>query len=395
MKPIIIIGSGMAGISLAREYRKLNTIQPLMIITADDGGFYAKPMLSNAFAQNKTPQQLQTQTALQLSAQLNATILQQTVVKSIDAEHNRLETSMGIFDFDQLILAVGAQAIRLDIQGNAANKILSINNLTDYTNFRADIDQTAKLKDTVRITIIGAGLIGCEFADDLARAGFHVDLIDPNQRPLAALAPEPISQALQQALIEQGVHFHLETSTSRVDFIENAYLISLNNGEQFETDLVLSAVGLRPDLSLSKSSLPHAIASDRGILINQFGQTNFPQIYALGDCAQYTLAHGLSSTMPYIAPIMTAARSIAKSLTGELTKIEFKAMPVIVKTPSCPIALIAPSAQIQNQGSWQHQTLDNGTILSRFLNHANELKGFAMTPQDAKIRNQLTEALQA
>ncbi len=81
MRPIIIIGAGMAGYTAARELRKLDKTVPLTIVTADDGGFYSKPMLSNAYAQNKLPAQLVTQTRDQLAAQLDATIMTGTRVE--------------------------------------------------------------------------------------------------------------------------------------------------------------------------------------------------------------------------------------------------------------------------------------------------------------------------
>ena len=74
MKPIVIIGTGLSGYTVAREFRRLNKDTPLILLTADQGGFYSKPMLSNAFAQNKTAAQLVTQSAEQMATQLNAEI---------------------------------------------------------------------------------------------------------------------------------------------------------------------------------------------------------------------------------------------------------------------------------------------------------------------------------
>lgn len=386
MQAITIIGSGMAGYTLAREFRKLDKTTPLLIITTDDGGFYSKPMLSNAFAQNKQAAQLVSQTAAQMAEQINASILQFTTVKQIDSANKIINTSVGDFGYDKLVIAVGAQPIRLPVAGNAASQIMSVNNVTDYAKLRDSIAATGA---PARITILGAGLIGCEFADDLAGAGHIVTVLDPNTLPLAALAPKQISLALKNALESRGVNFKLGTTASSIDAAatgDGRLQVSLANGEVFTTDIVLSAVGLRADLRLAQAA---GLETDRGILVDTTGQTSIKDIYALGDCAQYTNPEdGSRPVLPYIAPIMTAARAIARSLTGEITQIDLKPAPVIVKTPSCPIALVAPAPQLAALGRWEHA--QNGAVnISRFYDADDAMKGFAVAPQDAKLRASL------
>ena len=97
--------------------------------------------------------------------------------------------------------------------------------------------------------------------------------------------------------------------------------------------------------------------------------------------------------MPYIAPILSAARSIAKTLNGEATRIDIKPSPIIVKTPSCPIALIAPNIQELSEGSWSHELNADHIHVSRFTNKDGKLRGFAMTPQDAKLRTSLSNEI--
>lgn len=390
MKPIIIIGSGMAGISLVREFRKLDGNSPVMIITADEGGFYAKPNLSNAFAQKKLASQLRAQTASEVAEQLRVSVIQNAKVLSIDAERQTITTSVGAFEYRRLVLAVGANAIQLPIAGNAKEKILSINHIDDYQVFRNQLGAIVSEHKSARIAILGAGLIGCEFADDLIGAGFEVDLIDPNQRPLAALLPEAISSHLQNAFANKGVKMHLGTTAVDINTVDGHTSIRLANQEMINCDIVLSAVGLRPNLQLAQLCTPRPIEVDRGILVDAFGETSAKHIFALGDCAQYTInADGSSAVMPYIAPILSAARSIAKTLNGDVTPIDIKPSAVIVKTPSCPIALIVPSTQDLNGGSWSYELQADQIHVSRFINKAGKLRGFAMTPQDAKLRTKL------
>ena len=329
MKPIIIIGTGLAGYTVAREFRKLDKITPLIIITADDGGFYSKPMLSNAFAQRKLAEQLVTQTAVQMAAQIGAHIMTGTRVAGIDTARKIVTTSAGAFDYAKLVIAIGAQPIRLAISGDAADQVMTVNHVDDYAIFRAKIASIAH-GEPARITILGAGLIGCEFADDLAGAGHAVTLVDPNRLPLAALAAPALSQGLHAALRDRGIDLQLGTTAASIDRIDNALQVTLANGHTVITDLVLSAVGLRADVALAQAA---QLNTGRGIIVDASGQTSAADVYALGDCAEYTLhTDGSTRLLPYIAPLMTAARAIARTLTGQSTTIDLKPAPVSGKT---------------------------------------------------------------
>jgi rubredoxin-NAD+ reductase len=385
MKPVIIVGAGLAGYTVAREFRRLDKTTPLIIITADDGGFYSKPMLSNAFGQRKQAEQLVTQTADQMAAQLTANIVTGTMVKNIDTAAKNVVTDAGNFEYDKLVLAVGAQPIRLAIGGNAADHVLAVNHIEHYAVFRNKISSVISDSAT-RVTILGAGLIGCEFADDLTGAGHAVTLVDPNPLPMAALAAPALSQGLQEALSAKGVTMELGTTASSVDQDSDGLRVTLANGHSFTTDVVLSAVGLRPDLSLAKTA---QLKTDRGILVDATGQTSAEAVYALGDCAEYTLhTDGSTGILPYIAPLMTAARAIARTLSGQTTPIDLKPAPVIVKTPSFPLALVPPPLKVAKSGQWQVERNDK-QIICRFYDNEGEMVGFGVAPQEAAIRQQL------
>jgi rubredoxin-NAD+ reductase len=389
MKPIVIIGTGLAGYTVAREFRKLDKDTPLQILTADSGGYYSKPMLSNAYAQNKQALQLVTHSSEQMAEQLNAQLMSGVQVEAIDTANKRIKTSAGDFDYDKLVLAVGAQPIRLGLKGNAAHEVLAVNNVDDYAAFRKHIDERKNARP-VRIAILGAGLIGCEFADDLSGAGHQVTLIDPSARPLAALAAPALSEGLQQALSTRGVQFHLNTVAESVDRVDTDLRVQLADGNTVEADVVLSAVGLRPDLRLAQSA---NLKTNRGILIDIYGQTSAPDVYALGDCAEYTMpTDGSTRTLPYIAPIMPAGRAIARTLTGEKTAIDLKESPVLIKTPSYPLALIAPPPHAVGNGSWQTEERDAKRIC-RFFDADGVMIGFGVSPHDNAVRQELMGAL--
>jgi rubredoxin-NAD+ reductase len=135
------------------------------------------------------------------------------------------------------------------------------------------------------------------------------------------------------------------------------------------------------------------LATGRGILIDVFGRTSAAEVYALGDCAEYTAdADGTTQTLPYIAPLMTAARAIAKTLTGTPTAIDLKTAPVIVKTPSFPLALVPPPLHAARQGDWR-ETQYGERIICRFYDKAGVMAGFGVAPQEAGIRQELLAEL--
>ena len=170
--PVIIIGSGLGGYTVAREWRKRNKQTALMVISADGGESYSKPMLSNALDKGKTAATLVMADTDKMVQSLNADIRSRVRVESINPVQHSITTTAGVFKYSKLVLAIGANPIRLAFKGNAANEVLSVNNLDDYGLFRE------QLQGKKQVTIIGAGLIGCEFANDLCGQSYHVDVID-------------------------------------------------------------------------------------------------------------------------------------------------------------------------------------------------------------------------
>ena len=207
--PLIIIGAGLAGWTTLREFRKLDTTTPVVLITADNGDFYAKPSLSNAFAQKRLPDQLVSTPAAKMVETLNVTLMAHTEVLALDTTAQSVTVSVNgtaqTLAYRQLVLATGALPIRVPVAGSAADQVQPVNSLDDFRRFHAAIaaqdagsDNSDRLGKTV--VIMGAGLIGCEFANDLVQAGHQVHVVDPSDRPLSALLPAEAGLQLQVAL---------------------------------------------------------------------------------------------------------------------------------------------------------------------------------------------------
>jgi rubredoxin-NAD+ reductase len=386
-QPIIIIGAGMAAYSVARELRKRDADVPLLVVSSDGGGSYAKPMLSNAFALGKAAPQLLSHSAEQMALQLNAQVLSQTTVTAIDAGARRIDTSAGNFTYHKLVLALGAQPIRVPLAGDAAAEVLSVNHLDDYILMR---ERLGALPGTARVAILGAGLIGCEFADDLVAGGHQVTLIDPNPRPLAALAAPSVSQALTLAWADKAITLKLGTTAASVDRHAAGLTVRLADGDSVEADLVLSAIGLRPSIALAQQS---GLSTRRGIVLDAYGQTSAEHIFALGDCAEYAAdgtGVGAGAVLPYVAPLMTAARAIAATLSGVPTPITLKHDAVLVKTASCKLALAPPP--IGTTGEWV-SAIDAERTIARFIDADGVLRGFGLSSPTPALRQGLLAEL--
>lgn len=367
--PLIVVGSGLAAYTLVREWRKADPDTPLVLITADDGAGYSKPMLSNAHSKGQSADDLVQLTADEVAQRYQAELLTRTEVLHIDPTTRTLHLDTGTtLVWGQLVLAVGAEPIRAPLEGDALNRVFSVNDRLDFARFQSE------LKGARQVVIMGGGLIGCEFANDLVSAGFEVDLVAPSETLLSGLVPAEIGEALKQALGEAGVRFHLGPLVSRVDRADDKKLqVSLTNGQKLPTDLVLSAVGLQPRLDLARKA---GLAVNRGIVVNKYLQTSDPSIYALGDCAEVE-----GQVLMYVMPLMNAARALAKTLAGEMTAVQWPAMPVTVKTPACPVIAYPP----RSTGAWQID--GSGANLAAVCRQGELIVGFALSGERIKERN--------
>lgn len=380
MPDVLIIGSGLAGYSVARELRKREKNLSIALITRDTGCFYSKPTLSNALALNLAPEAIPTSSADQMAARLNVAICPNCSVDAIDVENHVVHAGERAIRFSQVVLAVGADQRQLSIEGNGTSRLMRVNDLHDYERFRASISGKQ------RIAIIGAGLIGCEFANDLILAGYSVDVIDVAGQPLPRLLPPDNAQYFKAALARTGVNWHLGTTVRTIEALSEGLRINLADGECLMVDSALSAVGLSPRTALAHDA---GIATRLGIVVNRYLETTAPGVYALGDCSE---VEGL--VLPYVAPISHAARAISMSLLGKRTAVTYPPMPIVVKTPACPTIITPP--MLDMKGSWQVEQSEDG-IKATFHDDRGHVQGFALcgsaTAANAALCRQLPQLL--
>ena len=374
--PVVIVGSGFAGYTLAETLREKAPQKPIIVFTSDDGANYSKPGLSNALTRGKTAPELVTETALQIEQRLNIRVYTRVQAERIDADAHVLHTDIGEQAYSKLILTTGAAPIRLPLAGTGAADVLSVNDLTDYRVMRARLDGAKK------VCIIGNGLIGCEFANDLSNQGLDVTVVGLGDWAMQGLIPQQVGEALQAKLSVQGVSWQLQTSVEIVDQADSGYRLTLTSGEVVEADLVISAVGLKPRTELAQTA---GVDCGRGIKVNGGLRTNVADIYALGDCAELQ-----GKVLPYIAPINFGVRALADCLLGRPTMAQYPCMPVVVKTPALPLTIQSPEAG--TEGEWHTETTGDG-LRSLFRDTAGMLKGFVLAGACTSERQQWLDQL--
>ena len=327
-REILVIGSGFAAQQLVKSLRKLDAEQPIRLITADSGDEYNKPDLSHVVSRGCTAAAMTRLSGSDFAEQQRIALLPHCPVLGIDPARRIVMTGQGEFAYGQLVLATGASAARPAIPGG--EQLVTLNSLQEYAAAEGLIQQAR------RIMVLGAGLIGCELAMDMASDGREVTLVDLADSPLSALLPAVLSQPLQQALRSQGVKLQLgqgiaELSLLDPDRPQGGWRVTLSNGRVSEQDLVIAAIGLKPNLVLAQAA---GLAVERGILVDDSLQTSAPHIFALGDCAQWR-----GQLLPFLQPIVLGANALARTLLGTPTPLTLPPMLVKVKTPRYPLQL--------------------------------------------------------
>ena len=380
--PVIILGTGLAGYGLAKEFRKHDAETPLILITSDDGRAYSKPMLSTGYTKNTEAADLAQSDAGSMARQLKASVWTMTEVVAIDTEQQIIKVGDAAtrIHYSKLVLALGASTISPPIKGDGLDHVYSINDLLDFDDFRKAMKKTGGKK----VCVIGGGLIGCEYTNDLLNGGFEVETVDPLAYCLPTLLPEVAGKAVQRALEEKGAKFHFGPLVTEVNKkADGGVEVSLNNGETIDADMVVCAVGVRSRTELAANA---GIEVNRGIVANRLLETSAKNVYTLGDCAEVA-----GHVLVYVAPLMAGVRALGKTLGGEPTEVSYAAMPVSIKTPACPV-VVNPVPR-DAEGEWSIKE-DGNNVIAEFRRADGQLLGFALTGEGTKEKMRLQKELQ-
>ncbi|MCG8668348.1 MAG: FAD-dependent oxidoreductase [Pseudomonadales bacterium] len=375
---IVVLGGGMAAWEMISQLRKQDNDQAIIMITHCSGDVYSKPQLSTALNKQKEPNKLIQISAADQAATLGVTLLPYTRVLAIDSDHKRLILPTGGLQYNKLILALGANQKYIPFPGSDTKGIHRINDLEQYRSFREHLD----VLDKAHVAILGSGLIGCEFADDLVSAGHDVSLIDLSETPLSHLLPTQLSGKLAEVFESKGVQIFGGTTISEVKSADAKLTVGLANGKTIKADFLISAVGLQPNIDLAKRS---GIDTQRGILVDDRMQTSCEDIYAIGDCTEHIDTGGNKVLLPYIKPILKQAKVIAGQIAADDIHYECNTDVVVIKTPSLPLSVCPPPLK-DDSGAWK-LVESQGESMALAYYRAGQMTGFALSGSFTKKAN--------
>jgi rubredoxin-NAD+ reductase len=254
-------------------------------------------------------------------------LLADTFIVGLTPSLHQLRTTRGTLSYDNLVLAMGAQPALLSAL--PAQLCWRINELTAWTGLHQKLHAGPK-----RIVIVGAGMVGCELADDFARAGHQVVLLDLQPQPLAFLIPLEASERLRSGLEQAGVSFVGAVQVASVMVSQDgSKRVTTHCGRTFEADEVVAATGLVTDARIPKAA---GLAFNRGVAVDaKTLQTSAPEVFALGDCVSIE-----GSPCRFIEPISKQANAIAHAILNIEYSGYTHTQPVIrLKTKSMPVVL--------------------------------------------------------
>ncbi len=275
----MIIGGGAAGFAAAEMLRREGFAGSLIILSSDDAPPFDRPNCSKDYLAGNAPEDWMTLRPPDYFKNENIDLRLGTQVSAIDAKARQVVLANGQpVQFDKLLLATGAEPIRLDIPGADQPHVHVLRSLADS---RAII---AAAKQARRAVVIGASFIGLEVAASLRAREIEVRVVAPERRPLERVLGREYGDFIRAIHEQHGVVFHLEETATAID----AKNVKLKGGATLPADLIVVGIGVRPRTELAERA---GLAVDRGVVVNEWLETSAPGIFAAGDIARWPDAH--------------------------------------------------------------------------------------------------------
>ena len=276
---IVIVGGGAAGLAAADMLRREGYEGPVTMISADQDAPVDRPNLSKDFLAGEAKDEWMPLWPPETYADRRIDLILQRRVSSIDPASRVVVLDDGSRqEFGALLIATGADPVRLPIPGADSPHVLYLRSFADS---RAIVEKARTAKHVV---VAGASFIGLEVSASLRGRGIAVDVVAPEQAPLERVMGREVGQFVQSLHEAQGVVFHLGQTVTAV----NERTVTLSGGETLDADFVVMGVGVKPATALAQAS---GLALDRGIAVNEFLETSRSGIFAAGDVARWPDPH--------------------------------------------------------------------------------------------------------
>jgi len=272
---IVIVGGGAAGFAASEMLRRRDYRGSIVMLSDDAAAPVDRPNLSKDYLAGNAPEDWVPLRPDAFYEEAGIDLHLNTEVAGIDTKTRHVVTADGrSFRYDRLMLATGAEPVRLSIPGFDLPHVHTLRTLADC---RAIIGAAQRAS---RAVVIGASFIGLEVAAALRNRGIEVHMVAPEKRPMERILGPQMGDFIRAVHVQHGVIFHLEDSVTGIE----GERVRLKSGSTVEAGLVVAGVGVRPRLGLAERA---GLALDRGILVNAFLETSVSGIYAAGDIARW------------------------------------------------------------------------------------------------------------
>ncbi|MEJ2212532.1 MAG: nitrite reductase large subunit NirB [Gammaproteobacteria bacterium] len=387
---LVLIGNGMAGIRTLEELLKLDAEHfDITVFGAEPHPNYNRIMLSPVLAGEKTIDDI-ILNDIDWYKDNGVTLKTGDPVTAIDRVGRKITTEAGEeIAYDRLLIATGSNPFIIPVPGHDKKGVIGFRDI-------ADVETMLKASTAYKkAVVIGGGLLGLEAANGLMKNGMEVTVVHLLDSLMERQLDKPASALLKASLEERGMQFLMEAQTDEILGEDRVTGVKFKDGSSVDADLVVMAVGIRPNMALAESAGIHC---ERGIVVNDTMQTFDPSIYAVGECVQHRgTCYGL------VAPLFEQAKVAANHLAqigisryeGSVTSTKLKVTGIdlfsagdfneqegdetlVLRDPALGVykKLVVRDNQVKGavmygdtlDGTWYFQLLREGTDISAFRN---------------------------
>ena len=279
MENLLIIGAGQSAIQCISTLKKEGYSGSITLVGEEEHLPYQRPPLSKGFLEDSLNKERLYFKKLEFFTENKVQLYLGLSAEKLEIDNQKVYLSdNSVLEFDKLVFATGSRVRNLDFPGSELKSIFYLRDLDDAEAIKKDLETSENL------VIIGAGYIGLEAAAIAAKKNKKVTIIEMADRVMNRTVDPQISEYYLNLHESYGVKFHFNTSLETINEVSNSLEVVCSDGTEVKADSVLIGAGVVPNIELAEEA---GINCDNGIIVNEFGQTNFKNIYACGDCTNH------------------------------------------------------------------------------------------------------------
>lgn len=311
---IVIVGGGAAGNAAAETLRREGYDGRITMLSADAALPCDRPNLSKDYLAGKAPEEWTVLRSAEFYERNGIDVRLNAFVNRLNVRSHEVQLVDGTrYHYGALLLATGAEPVRLNIPGADFGHVHCLRTLSDSRSL------VEKAKAARTAVIIGASFIGLEVASSLRARGIEVHVVGPEAIPMARILGDEVGSYIRSVHERHGVTFHLGRAAAAID----TEAVTLSDGTRIDGDLVVVGIGVRPVTSLAEQA---GLAVDRGVVVDEFLQTSAPDVFAAGDIARWPDRHsGAQIRVEHFVVAERQGQAAARNMLG--LKQRFEAVP--------------------------------------------------------------------